>query len=106
MKPEIVRTRSFAEDAASFIVHAAKEAISEHGFFRIALSGGNAPRAVYQALSLRECRWSKWIITFGDECCVGPEDPLSNYRMANEAFLMLAGPGAVWRIHGELEPET
>jgi 6-phosphogluconolactonase/glucosamine-6-phosphate isomerase/deaminase len=46
MKPEIIRTRSFAEDAASFVAHAAEEAIDEHGFFRLALSGGNTPRAV------------------------------------------------------------
>jgi 6-phosphogluconolactonase len=106
MKPEIIRTRSFVEDAASFVAHAAEEAIDEHGFFRLALSGGNTPRTVYQALALRECRWAKWIITFGDERCVSPDDPESNYRMASEAFLMLASPGEVFRIHGELDPET
>ena len=105
MKPEIIRTRSFAEEAASFIVHTAEEAIEEHGFFRLALSGGNTPRAVYQALALRECRWPKWIITFGDERCVPPDDPQSNYRMASEAFLMLVGPGEVFRIQGEIDPE-
>src|ERR1700752_1674758 len=70
MKPEIIRTRSFVEDAASFIAHTAEQAIEEHGFFRLALSGGKTPRTVYQALALRECRWPKWIITFGDERCV------------------------------------
>jgi len=105
MKPEIIRTRFFAEEAASFIVHAAEEAIEEHGFFRLALSGGNTPRAVYQALALRECRWPKWIVTFGDERCVPPDDPQSNYRMASEAFLMLVGPGEVFRIQGEIDPE-
>jgi 6-phosphogluconolactonase len=105
MKPEIIRTRSFAEEAASFIVHAAEEAIEEHGFFRLALSGGNTPRAVYQALALRECRWPKWIVTFGDERCVPPDDPESNYRLASEAFLMLVGPGEVFRIQGEIDPE-
>jgi len=105
MKPEIIRTRSFAEEAASFIVHTAEEAIEEHGFFQLALSGGNTPRAVYQALALRECRWPKWIVTFGDERCVPPDDPQSNYRMASEAFLMLVGPGEVFRIQGEIDPE-
>jgi 6-phosphogluconolactonase len=105
MKPEIIRTQSFAEEAASFIVHTAEEAIEEHGFFRLALSGGNTPRAVYQALALRECRWPKWIVTFGDERCVPPDDPQSNYRMASEAFLMLVGPGEVFRIQGEIDPE-
>jgi 6-phosphogluconolactonase len=106
MKPEIIRTRSFVEDAASFITHAAEEAIEEHGFFRLALSGGKTPRAVYQALALRECRWPKWIITFGDERCVPPDDPQSNYRMASEALLMLVSPGEVYRIQGEIDPDA
>ena len=106
MKPEIIRTRSFVQDAASFVVHAAEEAIDEHGFFRLALSGGNTLRVVYQALALRDCRWAKWIITFGDERCVSPDDPQSNYRMASEAFLMLVSPGEVFRIHGEIDPEA
>jgi len=106
MKPEIIRTRSFVEDAASFIAHAAEEAIEEHGFFRLALSGGKTPRTVYQALALRECRWPKWIITFGDERCVPPDDSQSNYRMASEALLMLVSPGEVFRIQGEIDPET
>jgi len=105
MKPEMIRTRSFAEDAASFVAHAAEDAIERHGFFRLALSGGTTPRAVYQALALRECRWSKWIVTFGDERCVPPDDQQSNYRMASEAFLMLVSPGEVFRIHGEIDPE-
>jgi len=106
MKPEVIRTRSFAEETASFIVHAAEEAIEEHGFFRLALCGGNTPRAVYQALALRECRWPKWIVTFGDERCVPPDDPQSNYRMASEAFLMLVSPGEVFRIQGEIDPDA
>jgi 6-phosphogluconolactonase len=105
MKPEIIRTRSFVEDAASFIAHAAEQAIEEHGFFRLALSGGNTPRGVYQALASRECRWPKWIITFGDERCVPPDDAQSNYRMASEALLMLVSPGEVFRIQGEIDPE-
>src|SRR5258708_2286585 len=105
MKPEIIRTRSFVEDAVSFIAHAAEEAIDEHGFFRVALSGGNTPRAVYQALALGEFRWPKWIVTFGDERCVPRDNPQSNYRMASEAFLMLANPGEVFRIQGEIDPE-
>jgi len=105
MKPEIIRTRAVAVVAASLIVQTAEEAIEERGCFRLALSGGSTQRAVYQALALRECRWPKWIITFGDERCVSPDDPQSNYRMASEAFLMLVGAGEVFRIQGEIDPE-
>jgi 6-phosphogluconolactonase len=105
MKPEIIRTRSFVQDAASLISNAATEAIEEHGCFRIALSGGNTPRPVYQALALKDCRWPKWIVTFGDERCVPPDDRQSNYRMASEAFLILTSPGEVFRMQGEIAPE-
>jgi 6-phosphogluconolactonase len=105
MKPEIIRSRSFGEDAARFIADSARDAIEEYGHFRLGLSGGNTPRPVYQALSLMECRWQKWIVTFGDERCVAPDDSDSNYRMASESFLLVTSPGEVFRIKGEIPPE-
>jgi 6-phosphogluconolactonase len=104
MKPEVVRTNSFVESATRFIVDCAEEAIEERGHFRLSLSGGNTPKPVYQALSLMDCEWSKWIITFGDERCVPPDDVQSNYRMASESFLMVTTPGEVLRIRGEDPP--
>jgi 6-phosphogluconolactonase len=88
-----------------FILDCAEEAIEERGHFRLSLSGGNTPKPVYQALSLRDCEWSKWIITFGDERCVPPDDAQSNYRMASESFLMVTTPGEVLRIRGEDPPD-
>src|SRR3979411_1033000 len=105
MKPEIFRTRSFVEEAARFIADSARDAIDERGHFRLSLSGGNTPRPVYQALSLLDCRWSKWIVTFGDERCVPPDDSESNYRMASESFLLVTSPGEVLRVKGEAPPE-
>jgi 6-phosphogluconolactonase len=105
MKPEIVRTKSFAEDAAAFIASSAEEAIDERGCFRVALSGGNTPRQVYQALALKECHWSKWMITFGDERCVPPDDPQSNHRMVSESLLLVASPREVFRMQGEAVPD-
>jgi 6-phosphogluconolactonase len=105
MKPEIIRSRSFVDDAARFIADTARDAVDERGHFRLSLSGGNTPRPVYQALSLLDCRWNKWIITFGDERCVPPDDSQSNYRMASESFLLVTDAGEVLRIKGELPPE-
>ena len=105
MKPEIVRTKSFAEDVAVFIASSAEEAIDERGCFRVALSGGNTPRQVYQALALADAHWSKWIVTFGDERCVPPDDPQSNYRMVSESLLLVASPREVFRMQGEAVPE-
>jgi 6-phosphogluconolactonase len=104
MKPEIVRTHSFAAEVTRFIKDTAAEAIDARGFFRLALSGGNTPRAIYQALALEDCDWRKWIVTFGDERCVPPDDSQSNYRMASETFLLVTSPGEVLRMKGELDP--
>jgi 6-phosphogluconolactonase len=104
MKPEIVRTHSFVVEVVRFIKDAASEAIDARGYFRIALSGGNTPRPIYQALALEDCDWRKWIVTFGDERCVAPDDNQSNYRMASESFLLVTSPGEVLRMKGELDP--
>ena len=106
MKPEVIRTSSFIESVTRFIIDCAEEAFEERGHFRLSLSGGNTPKPVYQALSLRDCEWSKWIITFGDERCVPPDDAQSNYRMASESFLMVTTPGEVLRIRGEDPPDA
>lgn len=105
MKPEIVRTHSFVPEVVRFIKDSASEAIDSRGFFRIALSGGNTPRPIYQALALEDCDWRKWIVTFGDERCVAPDDTQSNYRMASESFLLVTSPGEVLRMKGELDPQ-
>jgi len=104
MKPEIVRTHSFVAEVTRFIKDTASQAIDARGFFRLALSGGNTPRPIYEALSLEDCDWRKWIITFGDERCVPPDDSQSNYRMASESFLLVTSPGEVLRMKGEIEP--
>jgi 6-phosphogluconolactonase len=105
MNPEIIRTKSFVHDAVALIVNAARESIEERGYFRISLSGGNTPKPIYQALALQDCKWSKWIVTFGDERCVPPDDTQSNFRMASEAFLIQSSLGEVHRLQGELPPD-
>jgi 6-phosphogluconolactonase len=105
MKPEIVRTHSFVAEVTRFIKDSASEAIDARGSFRIALSGGNTPRPIYQALALEDCAWRKWVVTFGDERCVAPDDSQSNYRMASETFLLVTSPGEVLRMKGEIDPQ-
>jgi 6-phosphogluconolactonase len=105
MNPEIIRTKSFVRDAVALIVNAAQEAIEQRGYFRLSLSGGNTPKPIYQALALQDCLWFKWIVTFGDERCVPPDDVQSNFRMASEAFLIQTNLGEVHRMQGELPSE-
>ncbi len=106
--PIILRPAGFAAEAARFILEHARAAIAGRGLFRLALSGGNTPRAVHAQLVRRgaDLPWNRVQITFGDERCVPPEHADSNFRMAKETLLDAAGipAGNVFRIRGEIAP--
>jgi 6-phosphogluconolactonase len=109
MSRELIRTKNFAADAADFILDQAHKAIGERNEFRIALSGGNTPRSVYARLATigRDLPWDRIRITFGDERCVPPDDPQSNFRMARETlFVPAAVPEeSITRMRGEIDPQ-
>ena len=75
----------FISGVAEFIIGVAAGAIAERCRFIVALSGGGTPRPVYARLSTAGYRdriaWEKVHILFGDERCVPPDDPRSNYRI-------------------------
>jgi 6-phosphogluconolactonase len=97
--------------AAEAVVTAAARACSAHGRFVWCLSGGQTPRALYEQLATptfaSRIDWQRTHVTFGDERCVPPDDPASNYRMIHEALLQhVPIPAAqVYRIAGEAAPE-
>lgn len=66
----------------------------------VALAGGSTPRRLYHRLANCEFPWSQTEVFFGDERCVPPDHPESNYRMANEALLSKV-PATVHRMPGE-----
>jgi 6-phosphogluconolactonase len=109
MDREVIRTRNFASDAADFIVDQAHKAVADRNEFRIALSGGNTPRPIYERLAIigRDLPWESIRITFGDERCVPPDDSQSNFRMAREAlFIPAAIPeNSIMRLRGEIDPQ-
>jgi 6-phosphogluconolactonase len=110
----LVRLRdpeAVARAAAAAVVDASFKAIHEQGSCRLVLAGGNTPRAAYQLLAgeLRdEVDWSRVNFYFGDERCVPPDDPRSNYRMAKESLFdpLKLGQAGIHRIAGELAPES
>lgn len=108
MTPEVIHSKYFAHDAAEFILTQAHRALGERGEFRLALSGGNTPRAVHAELVAlgRDLPWERVLITFGDERCVPPEHEQSNFKMARATLLApLSLPDKnVLRMHGEIEP--
>lgn len=109
MSRDVIRTRNFASDAANFIVDQAHKAVAERNEFRIALSGGNTPRPIYERLATigRDLPWESIRITFGDERCVPPDDPQSNFRMAREALFTPAAipEESIMRMRGEIDPQ-
>jgi 6-phosphogluconolactonase len=106
MVREVLRSKAFARDAASFILTKARESLDERHQFRIGLSGGNTPRSVYADMAKRDVPWEKFLFTFGDERCVPPESEESNFRMANEALFRPASvpDSSILRMRGEIEP--
>jgi 6-phosphogluconolactonase len=108
MQAEVIRSRDFVHEAASFILAKARTALGERGEFRVALSGGNTPRPVYQELAriAPDLPWERIHVTFGDERCVPPEDEQSNYRMARESLFIPASvpERSVARMRGEIDP--
>lgn len=109
-----IRVYSDAEQltraAAEHFVELAALAIAARGRFSVALSGGSTPRSLYSLLAMdefaRRVDWSHVYIFWGDERCVPPDHPDSNYRMAQEALLdHVALPAQnIFRIRGEIEP--
>lgn len=96
--------------AADALVVLAKTALAAKGSFSVALAGGGTPRPLYELLATAAYRdqldWSRIHVFFGDERCVPPDSPRSNYRMAHEALLSRVPlpPANVHRMRGEDEP--
>lgn len=93
-----------AEDVAAAAAADIAEALRE-GARSLVLAGGTTPQRCYELLSGMEVAWGRVSILFGDERCVPPHHPDSNYRMAREALLDRVAPGTVYRMPAELGPD-
>ena len=82
---------TISQQAAAYIVRIASEAIVTRGRFTIALSGGNTPKKLYGLLATepysKQIDWQLVDIFWSDERCVPPDNPESNYYMAQEVML-------------------
>jgi 6-phosphogluconolactonase len=93
-----------AEDVAAAAAASISEALWK-GSRTLVLAGGTTPRRCYELLSAMEVEWGRVSILFGDERCVRPSHPESNYRMAREALLDRVAPATVYRMPAELGPD-
>lgn len=104
-------TTALAQEAADRFVAASEEAIENRGQFMVALSGGSTPQEAYSRLAdpmlATQVSWRNVHLFWGDERCVPPDHPDSNYRMARKTMIQKVPiPQAnVHRIQGELDPD-
>ena len=92
------------EAAAAEFAARASEAVRVNGRFTVALSGGSTPKTLYSLLATKTAiPWDKIDFFWGDERHVPPDQPESNYRMADEALLskIPTPPENIFRIHAE-----
>lgn len=96
-----------AREAAEFCIWLAGQSIAGTGRFRVALSGGSTPRTLYAMLAspplATQVDWAHVEFYFGDERCVSPDHPESNYRTANAALFqpLHISPENVFRMAGD-----
>ncbi|MFP3853649.1 MAG: 6-phosphogluconolactonase, partial [Anaerolineales bacterium] len=80
-----------ADSMAAFLMDRTEEAIEARGSFSIALAGGTTPKPIYSSWSAMllasEVDPTDLHIFWGDERCVPPDDPMSNFRMAYNTLL-------------------
>lgn len=97
-----------AREAAELFVWLAGQAAGKSARFRVALSGGTTPQALYSLLAgppfADQVQWSQVDFYFGDERCVPPDHSESNYRMASLSLLrpLRISADRVFRMAGEL----
>jgi 6-phosphogluconolactonase len=100
-------------DAAAVARHGARlvaQQVAEAAVMRpanVVLAGGHTPERLYDELALlRAVPWERVHLFFGDERCVPPDDPASNYRMVRAHLTSrVAIPTAnVHRVRTEAAP--
>ena len=102
----VVERAAFASWAARRLTVEIGRILASQERCSLALSGGSTPRPVYERLAADlpdRDPWSRIDVFFGDERCVPPADPASNYRMAKEALLdrVPIDASQVHRMEGE-----
>lgn len=82
---------ALARKAAELFAETAERALARVGRFTVALSGGTTPKLLYSLLATEPYRsrlpWRQTHVFWGDERCVPPDRPDSNFGMAKAALL-------------------
>ncbi len=81
----------------------------KNGNFFLALSGGSTPKIWFDYLAenhSQDIPWNRIQLFWGDERCVPPDDPGSNFGMTKKHLLekIKIPEENIHRIHGEIDP--
>lgn len=100
---------ALARAAAASFAERARAAAEGGDDFRVALTGGGSPRRLYHLLGdefAGAVPWDRVHLFWGDDRCVPPAHPRSNFAMADRLFLSRVPIPRenVHRIRGELPP--
>jgi 6-phosphogluconolactonase len=97
---------SLSQAASDHICKLAGKAIQARGRFSLVLSGGSTPKGTYGLLTHASLDWARIHVFWGDERCVPPEHPDSNYQMACQALLdyVPIPQENIHRMRGEIPP--
>jgi 6-phosphogluconolactonase len=96
---------------AELFIRLANNCVGDFGQFTVALSGGSTPKSLYTLLASPGYKeglpWQSIHLFWGDERCVPPDHPESNFRMVKEALLSKVDIPAdnIHRMAGEKTPE-
>ena len=99
------------EALAKYLASDIRETLGRQACYRWALAGGSTPGRLYRRLAQPGAAdvldWRRMRLFWGDERCVPPDDPQSNYRMVRESLLdhVPIPAGNIFPIDGTLEPE-
>ena len=94
-----------AEQLAAATAAIVADAVRSATPLRLVLAGGTTPKRCYTLLAALDLSWARVTVLFGDERCLPPLDPESNFRLATDALLRTACPATVHRIPAELGPD-
>jgi len=97
---------ALARKTAELFVETAESATARTGRFTITLSGGTTPKLLYALLATEPYRfrlpWRQTHVFWGDERCVPPDHPDSNFGMAKVTLL---SPGQWWLEGLRVDPK-
>jgi 6-phosphogluconolactonase len=85
-----------AAAGATFVAELARDAVAADGVFRLAVSGGHTPWAMFAELTKQQVPWDSVVIYQVDERVAPPDDPDRNLAHLRQA--LGRAPAQVWAM--------